>query len=107
MGTNQYPDLFVNYCAGFNMHTGNKNPIVLDKSSSFSPQPMSSPIVFNSVKIKFYFTPLNDSNSFGIVNYDAHFNTKIVYSINHSLKPMSIQQLITLHHISELERTLF
>ena len=52
-----------------------------------------------------HFPPLNDSNSFGTVDYDAQINSKIGNPSNYVLKPMSIQELKTLHHICELERT--
>ena len=44
---------------------------------------MTSPLVSDTVKINYYFPQLKDSNSFGIVDYDAHMNTRINYSIDH------------------------
>ena len=42
---------------------------------------------------------MNDSNSHGTVDYDAHFDTKIEFSINQVIKSMSILEMNTLHHI--------
>ena len=66
---------------------------------------MSSPVVFESVKNKDYFPPLNGSNSFGTADYDAQINTKIKCSINHIFKLMTIHEPNTLHQICELART--
>ena len=87
------------------MNTGNKNPIVVDDNSSFSQQSTSSPLAFASVRTKYSFPPLNDSNSFRTVDYDAHNNTKVDYSINHVFISMTVQELKTLHHICEMQRT--
>ena len=38
------------------------------------------------------------------VDYDAHINTKIDYTINHVFRSMTVQELNTLHTICELER---
>ena len=56
-------------------------------------------------KISYYFPPLNDSNSFGTVDYDNHMYTKIVNTSSHLFKSMTLQELDVLHHVSELERT--
>ena len=57
--TQQYPDLLVTFREGFNMNTGNKNPVVFDEKPSFSQTSMSSPLVFVCVKnIKKYHPPL-------------------------------------------------
>ena len=45
---------------------------------------------------------MQDSISFGTVDYDANKNTKIEYSINHVFKSMSIQGVKTLHQKCEL-----
>ena len=67
---------------------------------------MSSPLVFDSVKKNRYnFPQLNHSNSFGTVDYDAPFYTKIDFSINHIFKYMTVQKLSALHHTCEFERT--
>ena len=68
----QYPDWFVFCRDGFDMNTGNKNPIGVNEDSSFSQQSTSSPFVFDSVKIKYYFSTLNDANSFSTVDYGAN-----------------------------------
>ena len=96
----QYSDLFVTYTEGFNMHTGQPNPtsiineyisgkIVLDKSNSNN---------------KYIFPALNVSNNFATIDYDAHINTKIDYTINHVFRSMTVQELNTLHTVCELER---
>ena len=104
MRTTQYLDLFVTNREVSNMKTG-RNPNVLDEDSSFSQQPASSPLVFDSVKSKFYFPPVNDSISFGTVDHDAHINTQIEYSTNHVNISTSIQELNTSHRICGLDRT--
>ena len=106
MYTTQYPDLYINYQEGFNMQTGNKNPIVMpEQNEQISQESMSSKLVYNTLLNRYSFPPLNNSNSFGAVDYDVHVNTKIDYSINHVFKSMSLQELNTLHYICELERT--
>ena len=54
-----------------------KNQILVDENSLFSQQPRSLPMVFASLKNKYYFPPLIDTNSFVTVDYDALINTKI------------------------------
>ena len=100
---NQYLKMFGTYREGLNINTGNKNPIVVDENSLFSQHSMSSPSAFDSVKN--CFRRLNDSNSLGNIDYDDHNNTNIENSINHVYIFMGIQELNTLHHICELERT--
>ena len=39
------------------------------------------------------------------MDYEAHIDTKIDYSINHVFKTMSVFELNTLHIICEVERT--
>ena len=51
------------------------------------------------------FPPLNESNSFGTVDYDPLISTNIEYFINNISKTMVIQELHNLHHFCELERT--
>ena len=53
---------------------------------------------------KFVFPALNVSNNFATIDYDAHINTKIDYTINHVFRSMTVQELNTLHTICELER---
>ena len=48
---------------------------------------------------------MNISNNFATLDYDAHINTKIDFTINHVFKSMTVQELNTLHTICELERT--
>ena len=45
-----------------------KNPNVVDEDSSFCQQPMSSQLVFDSVKHDNYFPLLNEPKSFGTVD---------------------------------------
>ena len=59
------------------------------------------------MKIEYHFPPLNGSNSFGTVDYDAHINATMDYFLNCSFSSKTIAELNTLHHICELERTLF
>ena len=47
---------------------------------------------------------MNVSNNFATIDYDAHINTKIDYTINHVLRSMTVQELNTLHTVCELER---
>ena len=76
------------------MNTGNENPIVVDEVLSFSHHPTSSRLVFDSVKkIKYQFSPLNDSNCFGTLDYDDRPITNKDYSINHVFKILSNQEL--------------
>ena len=105
MHTEQYLELITTYLEGFNMSTANKNPIVVAEDLSFSQQPRSSLLVFDSVKSKWNFHPPNDSNSFGTVDYDAQVFANIDFSMNHVLKSMSTHELDTLDHICEIERT--
>ena len=98
-----YPDLFAIYHEGFKMKTGNKSPIVVDEDLSFSQQPTSQRLVFDSLQSEFYFPSLNDSNSFGTVDYDCHNNTKIGCTHNHVYKFISIQEHFL--WVCELERT--
>ena len=47
------------------------------------------PLVFDSVKHKNYFPLPNGSNSFGTVDYNAHNNTKIEFSIGQVITYLS------------------
>ena len=95
--------MFVIYHEGFKKKTGNKSSIVVDEDLSFSQQPTSQRLIFDSLQSEFYFPSLNDSNSFGTVDYDCHNITKIGCTTNHVYKFMSIQE----HYlwVCELERT--
>ena len=66
---------------------------------------MSSPLVFDSINSKYYFLLLNDSNNFGAVDYDAHINSKIDYSISLVFISITIQELSTLQQKCEPKRT--
>ena len=65
------------------MTTKNNNPNVADEEPYFTQNSLSSPIVFVSVNNKYYFPPMNDSDSFGTVDYHAPINIKADFSINH------------------------
>ena len=93
----QYSDLFVTYTDGFNMHTGQPNP------HSKIDEYISGKIVLDTSNNKFIFPALNVSNNFATIDYDAHINTKIDYTINHVFRSMTVQELNTLHPICELE----
>ena len=54
---------------------------------------------------KYIFPALNIANNFATIDYDAHINTKIDFTINHVFKSMTVQELNTLHTVCELERT--
>ena len=68
---------------------------------------MSSALVFRSFKSKFYFSLLNGSNSSGTVDYGTCIHPKIDYPINHVIKSITIQELNTLHHMCQPEKTQF
>ena len=94
----QYSDLFVTYTDGFNMHTEQPNP------HSMIDEYISGKIVLDTSNNKFVFPALKVSNNFATIDYDAHINTKIDYTINHVFRSMTVQELNTLHTICELER---
>ena len=94
----QYYDLFVTYTEGFKMHTGQQNPTPIINEY------ISDKIVLNNSNNKYIFPALNVSNNFATIDYDAHINTKIDYTINHEFRPMTVQELNTLHTVCELER---
>ena len=93
-----YSDLFVTYTDGFNMHTGQPNP------HSMIEKFISGKIVLVTSNNNFVFPALNVSNHFATIDYDAHINTKIDYTINHVFRSLTVQELNTLHTICELER---
>ena len=62
-------------------------------------------IQFDISNQKYIFPALKSSNNFATLDYDAHINTKIDFTINHVFKSMTIQELNTLHTVCELERT--
>ena len=94
----QYSDLFVTYTDGFNMHTGQPN------RHSMIVEYISGKIVLDISKNKFIFPALNVSNNLATIDDDAHINTKIDYTFNHVFCSTTVQELNTLHTISELER---
>ena len=65
---------------------------------------ISGKIVLDTSNNKFVFPALNVSNNFATIEYDAHINTKIDYTIIHVFRSMTVQELNTLHTICELER---
>ena len=83
----QYSDLFVTYTDGFNMHTGQPNP------HSIIDEYISGKIVLDTSNNKFVFPALNVSNNFATIDYDAHINTKIDYTINHVFRSMTSTEL--------------
>ena len=80
------------------MHTGQPNP------HSMIDEYISGKLVLDTSNNKFIFPALNVSNNFATIDYDAHINTKIDYTINHVFRSMTVQELNTLHTICELER---
>ena len=80
------------------MHTGQPNP------TSIINEYISGKIVWNNSNNKYIFPALNVSNNFATIDYDAHINTKIDYTINHVFRSMTVQKLNTLHTVCELER---
>ena len=61
-------------------------------------------IIIDNSNNKCVFPALNVSYNFATIDYDAHINTKIVYTINHVFRSMTVQELNTLHTKCELER---
>ena len=59
------------------MHTGQPNP------KSITGEYIFVKIVLDNSNNKFIFPALIVSNNFGTIDYDAHINTKIDYTINH------------------------
>ena len=68
-------------------------------------QTISGKIQFDTSNQKYIFPALNVSNKVATLDYDAHFNTKFDFTINHVFKSMKVQELNTLHTVCELERT--
>ena len=79
----QYSDFFVTYTDGFNMHTGQPNPHSMIDDNIFGK------IVLDNSNNKFVFPALNVSYNFATIDYDAHINTKIEYTINHVFRSMT------------------
>ena len=80
------------------MHRGQPNP------QSMINEYLSGKIVLNTSNNKNMFPALNVSNNFASIDYDAHINTKVDYTINHVFCSMTVQKLNTLHTVCELER---
>ena len=81
------------------MNNGQPRPqLIIDQN-------ISGKIQFDTSNQKYIFPALNVSNNFATLDYDAHINTKIDFTINHVFKSMTVQELNTLHTICELERT--
>ena len=78
------------------MHTGQPNP------HSMIDEYITGKIVLDTSNNKFIFPALNVSNNFATIDYDAHINTKIDYTINHVFRSMTVQELNTLQTICEL-----
>ena len=97
----EFSDLFVTYTNGFNMHTSLPNP------HSMIDEYISGKIVLDNSNTKFVIPALNVSNNFATIDYGAHINTKIDYTIIHVFRSMTVQELNTLHTICELERNKF
>ena len=95
----QYDDIFVTYLDGFDMNNGQPRP------HSIKDQNISGKIQFDTSNQKYIFPALNVSNDFATLDFDAHINTKIDFTINHVFKSMRVQELNTLHTVCELERT--
>ena len=80
------------------MHTGQPNP------TSIINEYLSGKLVINHSNNKEVFPALNVSNNFATIDYDAHINTQIDYTINHVFRSLTVQNLNTLHTVCELER---
>ena len=64
----------------------------------------SGKIILDNSSNKFIFPALNVSNTFATIDYDAHINTKIEFTINHVFRSMTVQEINTLHTVCDLER---
>ena len=62
------------------------------RSHSIIDQKFSGEIQFDTSKQKYIFPALNVSNNFATLDYDAHINTKIDFTINHVFKSMKVQE---------------
>ena len=99
LSSTQDDDIFVTYLDGFDMNNGQPRP------HSIIDQNINERIQFDTSNQKYIFPALNYSNNFATLDYDAHINTKIDFTINHVFNTMTVQELITLHTVCELERT--
>ena len=71
----QYDDIFVTYLDGFDMNNGQPRP------HSIIDQNISGRIQFDTSTQKYIIPALNGSNNFATLDYDAHINTKIDFTI--------------------------
>ena len=94
----QYSDLFVTYTNGFNMHTRQPNLQFINNEY------ISEKNLLDNSNNKFIFPALNVSINFATIDYDAHINKQIDYTLNHVFRSMTVQELNTLHTVCELER---
>ena len=90
---------FVTYLDDFDMNNGQLRP------HSIINQKTSRKIQFDTSNQKYIFPALNVSNNLATLDYDAHINTKIDFTINHVFKSMTVQELNTLHIVCELKKT--
>ena len=95
----QCDDMFVTYLDGFDMKNGQLRP------HSIIDQNISGRIQFDTSNQKYIFPALNVSNIFVTLDYDAHINTKLDFTINYVFKSLTVQELNTLHTVCELEKT--
>ena len=58
-------------------------------------------IQFDTSNQKYKFPALNVLNNFATLDYDAHINTKIDFTINNVFKSMKVQNLNTRHTACE------
>ena len=95
----QYDDIFVTYLDGFDMNNGQPRPhSIIDQNNSGRRQ-------FDASNQKYIFPALNVSNNFATLDYDAHINSKIDFTINNVFRSMTVQELNTFHTVCELGRT--
>ena len=81
------------------MNNGQPRPhSIIDKK-------ISGKIQFDTSNQKYIFSALNVSNNFATLDYVAHINTKIDFTINHVFESMTVPELNTLHTVCELKRT--
>ena len=69
------------------------------KPHSILDQKISGKLQFDTSNQKYIFPALKMSNNFATLDYDAHINTKIDFTINHVFKSLTVQELNTLHTI--------
>ena len=99
LDSTQNEDIFVTYLDNFDINNGQPRP------HSMIDQKIIGKIQFDTSNQHYIFPALNVSNNFATLDYDAHINTKIDFTINHVFKSMKVQELNTLHTVCELERT--